>query len=95
MSNTYDLYMRTTVRLPQALLSRARACAQARGVTLTALIEEGLEQLMSETAPTAPTPWSLPVCTAGGGLRPGRSLESPNELLFDLDVAEGYGTEAG
>ena len=39
--------MRTTVRLAEALLGRAKREAARRGVTLTALIEQGLRLAMA------------------------------------------------
>jgi len=39
-------HMRTTVRLDDALLDRARQEAARRGVTLTSLIEQGLQLVL-------------------------------------------------
>jgi hypothetical protein len=41
---------RTTVRLPESLLIRAKRKAAAEGRTLTALIEEGLRHVIAERA---------------------------------------------
>lgn len=68
---------RTTVRLPSALLNRARKKAAAEGRTLTELLEEGLRlvvQRKPEQAQAA-TAKSLPVSGATGWLAPGVSLE--------------------
>ena len=40
---------RTTVRLPEDLIKRAKRKAAAEGSTLTALIEEGLRLVVFET----------------------------------------------
>jgi hypothetical protein len=80
--------MQTTIQFLNVLLTRARAYAQARAVILAALIESALVPLMDQTESAASTDSSLPICIAGGDLRPGYSLESPNELLFDLDFEE-------
>jgi hypothetical protein len=44
--------MRTTVRLDDALLERARREASRRGLTLTALIEQGLRLAMRQPRET-------------------------------------------
>jgi len=78
--------MRTTVRLEESLLERARQEAERRGVTLTSLIEQGLELALrrpmrrSETAAR-----HLPECRAGGGIRPGVDLNDSAELLDRLE----------
>jgi hypothetical protein len=38
--------MKTTVEIPDALLDDARRVAERRGVTLRALVEEGLRQIV-------------------------------------------------
>ena len=63
--------MRTTVRLRDELLERARREAVRRGTTLTALIEQGLRLTLRRPAATN---WQrrepLPLSRAGGGIRP-------------------------
>jgi hypothetical protein len=74
--------MRTTVRLDEALLERARAEADRRGITLTALIEEGLRLTLRR--PLRPEPRkrvTLPVSRMGGGTLPGVDLGSMASLL--------------
>ena len=74
---------RTTVRLPEDLVRRAKRKAAAEGRTLTALIEEGLRRVVSEPPTSRPddrTP--LPVSSASGGLAPGLDwdgIKSPQE----------------
>jgi hypothetical protein len=78
--------MRTTVRLPDALLERAHREAARRGVTLTSLIEQGLN-LVLRRPPKAPQPaaFSLPVCRAGGGTRRGVNLDDSAALLDRME----------
>jgi hypothetical protein len=79
--------MRTTVRLDDALLERARREAARRGLTLTALIDHGLRLVLARTKqPKARRRVALPVCKAGGGTLPGVDLEDSAALL---DILEG------
>ena len=74
--------MRTTVRLNEKLLERAKREAVRRGATLTALIEEGLLLVLRrpKEAPERLTV-RLPECRAGGGTRPGVDLNDSAALL--------------
>jgi hypothetical protein len=79
---------RTTVRLPDELLRRARRKATAEGRSLTSLIEEGLRRVLNERAPTNPVAhMPPPVSKATGGLLPGIDLDDTAALqeLDDLD----------
>jgi hypothetical protein len=79
--------MRTTVRLDDALLDRARREAERRGVTLTSLIERGLRlELARSHRPPERQRVDLPVCREGGGTLPGVDLDDSADLL---DIAEG------
>lgn len=74
--------MRTTVRLDEALLERARKEATRRKTTLTALIEQGLElALLRPTRRDVLQPVLLPECHAGGGILPGVDLNDSAALL--------------
>lgn len=80
-------HMRTTVRLDDALLERARREAARRGETLTALIERGLRLVLARPERTAQKRHvDLPVCREGGGPLPGVDLDDSATLL---DIAEG------
>ena len=82
---------RTTVRLPPALLDRARRKAAAEGRTLTSLIEDGLRQVVAEKPkPRKRKRIQIPVSTATGGYTPGMEHLTFSELqaLDDLDYAE-------
>ena len=66
---------RTTVRLPKELLDRARRKAVADGVTLTALIEDGLRKAVAEDVRKRSAKRILPrISKATGGLLPGIDL---------------------
>jgi prevent-host-death family protein len=74
--------MRMTIRLDDALLDRARREAARRGVTLTLLIEQGLERMVTSPMPKAKRRRvSLPVCRAGGGMTSGVDLDDSAALL--------------
>ncbi len=79
---------RTTVRLPDDLVRRAKRKAVAEGRTLTALIEDGLRRVLNERAPSGKTRRVLPpVSTAEGGVLPGIDLNETAALqeMDDLD----------
>jgi len=77
-------HMRTTVRLDDALLERAKREAAHRQETLTALLEQGLRLVLAQSRSAARRKRVvLPTCRAGGGVRPGVDL-SNNAALLDL-----------
>ncbi|MBV9633073.1 MAG: hypothetical protein JO163_06175 [Methylobacteriaceae bacterium] len=81
---------RTTVRLPEELLDRAKRKADAEGRTVTSLIEEGLRVVLSETSRSANLKRTLPpISKARGGLLPGIDMTDSAMLqeLDDLDAA--------
>ena len=82
---------RTTIRLPEDLLARAKRKAAAEGRTVTSLIEEGLRLVTSENRkPERRERVSLPVSKATGGLRPGVDLTRFSDIqgLDDLEYVE-------
>lgn len=82
---------RTTVRLPEDLLKRAKRKAAAEGRTLTALIEDGLRRVLAESRKTGPAKRTLPpVSTAKGGPMPGVDFSRFSALqeLDDLDAVD-------
>jgi hypothetical protein len=80
-------HMRTTVRLDDSLLRRAKEEAARRGVTLTSLIESGLRLILARPEKRASRrPVELPVCREGGGTLPGVDLDDSATLL---DIGEG------
>jgi hypothetical protein len=79
---------RTTVRLPQDLLDRAKRKAATEGRTLTALIEDGLRLIVAEPRKRTKHKRVLPpVSKATGGLVPGVDLAdlSAFQEIEDLD----------
>ncbi len=72
--------MRTTVRLRDDLLKRARQRAAAEGRTLTSLIEEGLNLVLAPGAAARGKRIRLPVSRASGGLLPGVNVTRSGEL---------------
>lgn len=82
-------HMRTTVRLDDALLARAKREAARRGITLTALIEQGLRLAMRQPLkPSATERVALPECRAGGGVAPGVELDDSAGLLDRMDRSD-------
>ncbi len=80
-------HMRTTVRLDDRLLERAKREAARRGETLTALIERGLRLVLARPEKhAARSHVEIPVCRAGGGTLPGIDLDDSATLL---DIVEG------
>ena len=66
---------RTTVRLPDDLVRRAKRKAASEGRSLTALIEDGLRRVVNVGAPEQKHNRVLPpVSAATGGLMPGIDL---------------------
>jgi hypothetical protein len=82
---------RTTIRLPEELLQRARVKAAEEGRTLTSLIEDGLRMVVAEKRPPAKAERVMPpVSMARGGLMPGIDLDdgSAIQAMYDLEYAE-------
>lgn len=78
--------MRTTVRLDERLLERARKEAARRGATLTALIEEGLQLVLRRPKKHSDgAQVRLPECRAGGGTQPGVDLTDSAALLDRME----------
>ena len=82
---------RTTVRLPQELLARAKRKAAGEGRTLTSLIEDGLRAVVDERSKPAKRKRILPrISKATGGLLPGVDLTrfSDYQEMEDLEYVE-------
>ena len=82
---------RTTVRLPAALLDRARRKAAAEGRTLTSLIEDGLWLVTSEKRQENKARHvELPVSKATGGPMPGIDISNSAAIqeMEDLEYME-------
>ena len=82
---------RTTVRLPQDLIDRAKRKAAAEGRTLTSLIEDGLRLVVAETRKAAKEKRVMPpISKATGGPMPGIDLTDFSALqeMDDLEYVE-------
>lgn len=72
--------MRTTVRIRDDLLRRARRQAAEEGRTLTSLIEEGLAVILTKPKPQTRKRVEVPVSGASGGVLPGVDLNRSGDL---------------
>ena len=72
--------MRTSVRINDDLLRRAKKRAADQGRTLTSLIEDGLALILLEPKGTRPERVELPVSRASGGVLPGVDLNRSDDL---------------
>jgi hypothetical protein len=82
-------HMRTTVRLSESLMERARQEADRRGVTLTSLIEQGLQLVLRRPLKRSERrAVVLPECKAGGGALPGVNLDDGADLLDRMEDHE-------
>ena len=78
---------RTTVRLPDELVAKAKRKALAEGRSLTSLIEEGLRRVVTEPAPARPKRRKpLPVSSAVGGLAQDLDWDDLGELETVADA---------
>jgi hypothetical protein len=84
---------RTTVRLPEGLLDRAKRKAAAEGRTLTSLIEDGLRLMVAGQRKAAKGKRVLPpISKATGGPMPGIDPTNLSVLqeIEDLDYVERF-----
>jgi hypothetical protein len=72
--------MRTTVRINDGLLKRAKKHAAEEGRTLTSLVEDGLTLILSKPKANRQKRVELPVSKAYGGVLPGVDLNRSNDL---------------
>ena len=73
--------MRTTISIDDGLLKTAKVRADERGITLGALVEDGLRHILMNSEETLTVGPPLPV-HHGGGFAPGVDPTS-NASLFD------------
>jgi hypothetical protein len=78
--------MRTTIRLSDELLRKARKKAAEEGRTVTSLVEEGLKIVLAESKPRKRGRVRLPISKASGGTLPGVDLNRSSDLE---DLMEG------
>lgn len=79
--------MRTTIRLDDALLRRAKAAAAASGKSLNALIEDAVRAAMAPRKSTGRNETATPTYD-GGGLQSGVDLVDSAALLDLMDATE-------
>ena len=72
--------MRTTLRISDDLLRRAKKQAAEEGRTLTALFEEALTLILCKPKPGERHTVELPVSDASGGTLPGVDLNRSSDL---------------
>jgi hypothetical protein len=72
--------MRTTVRIKDDLLQRAKKRATEDGRTLTSLIEDGLVLVLTKSKMARRKRVVLPVSQASGGVLPGVDLNRSGDL---------------
>jgi len=73
--------MRTTVRLDEELMAEVKRLAASRRMTLTAVLDEALREMLARRTPQEPVePPELPTF-AGRGLQPGVDLDDTAALL--------------
>lgn len=81
--------MRTTVQLPNDLLTEAKRRAAQRRSTLTSVIEEALRESLARKPVRQGHPKFVRLPTfRGDGLRPGVDLNNTVALLDRMDVAD-------
>ena len=79
--------MRTTVRLNDDLLQRVKKRAADEGRTLTSLIEEALQVILSTPNLRPGESIDLPVSEASGGVLPGVDLNRSSDLEEIMNTA--------
>lgn len=72
--------MRTTIRLNDDLLKRAKKRAANEGRTLTSLVEDALVLILSKARSSRRKRIELPVSKATGGVLPGIDLNRSSDL---------------
>ena len=79
--------MRTTIRMNDELLRRAKKLAAEEGRTLTSIIEEGVTRVLSAKARPLQNRVDIPISKKRGGVRPGIDINNYGQLL---DIMEGH-----
>jgi hypothetical protein len=72
--------MRTTIRIKDDLLKRAKKRAADEGRTLTSLVEDGLALILAKPNANRRERVELPVSKATGGVLPGIDLNRSTDL---------------
>jgi hypothetical protein len=80
----YHGTMRTTIDLPEALLKNAKRRAARRGVTLSAVVADGLRYLLASKSSSSTPPFQLHT-VRGRLLRPDLDLDRTSKLMLRDD----------
>jgi len=79
--------MRTTIRLRDDLLKRAKKRAAEENRTLTSLVEEGVALLLTAPAKKPRNRVEVPVSRSSGGVLPGVDLNRSTDLEAVMEDA--------
>lgn len=79
--------MRTTIRLRDDLLKRAKKRAAEENRTLTSLVEEGVALLLTAPAKKPRKRVEVPVSRSSGGVLPGVDLNRSTDLEAVMEDA--------
>jgi hypothetical protein len=79
--------MRTTIRLRDDLLKRAKKRAAEDGRTLTSVVEEGLALVLAGPGKRRRGRIEVPVSRASGGVLPGVDLNRSTDLEESMEDA--------
>jgi hypothetical protein len=79
--------MRTTIRLRDDLLKRAKKRAAEENRTLTSLVEEGVALALSTPVKKRRKRIALPVSRSSGGVLPGVDLNHSSDLEASMEDA--------
>ncbi len=77
--------MRTTIRLRDELLRRAKRRAAQEQRTLTSIVEEGVSLVLARPVGLRRRRVALPVSRATGGVLPGVDLNRASDLETTMD----------
>ena len=72
--------MRTTIRINDELLKKAKKRAVDEGTTLTALVEDGLTLILAKPKTIRRKKVILPLSKSTGGVLPGIDLNNTSDL---------------
>lgn len=81
-------HMRTTVRLDDELLAEVKKLAASRGMTLTAVLDEALREMLARRSREGPAVAPRLPTFAGRGLQPGVDLDDSAALLELMEGAD-------
>ena len=79
--------MRTTIRLRDDLLKRAKKRAAEERRTLTSVVEEGVALVLTRPARKSRGRTQVPVSRAAGGVLPGVDLNRSTDLEASMEEA--------